>query len=46
MKTNPKDYSITTQVYATHSRGGNAVHINQVLAMLTIKSGCLLITVC
>lgn len=32
MKTNPKDYSITTQVYATHSRGGNAVHINQVFS--------------
>lgn len=32
VKTNPKDYSITTQVYATHSRGGNAVHINQVFS--------------
>ena len=45
MKTNPKDYSVTTQVYATHSHGGNAAHINQVLAMLIIKSGYLLITV-
>ena len=32
VKTNPKDYSITTQVYATHSRGGNSVHINQVFS--------------
>lgn len=32
MKTNPKDYSVTTQVYATHSHGGNAAHINQVFS--------------
>lgn len=32
VKTNPKDYSVTTQVYATHSHGGNAAHINQVFS--------------
>ena len=27
VKTDPKDYSITTRVYATHAHGGNAAHV-------------------
>lgn len=30
VKTDPKDYSITTRVYATHAHGGNVAHVYHV----------------